>query len=230
MTGESVATEAADGLKSLFGRLGEFFHIFDLSFFVAGTLSFGAAAFVYVHLSFHTPFPFPAWVAGLGVILACYICGLLSFAVGRLINGQFRRRVVLERLLRPAVEMHALHGKATDGFLAHSTNQWQAWRYYIRLWQEMTWRHSRTVAFAHLSRYWAMAATFDGLGAAFILWAIAVVAVKVLGLSMMGSVAVISVGVLCVATAALCFYQGGKYYEAQVEDLIAVLAVNGQAI
>lgn len=48
---EKTATEeVAQGVRSVFDRIGEFFHLFDLSFFVSGFVLLGAFAFLYIKL------------------------------------------------------------------------------------------------------------------------------------------------------------------------------------
>ena len=80
---KSSVADVALGLRSVFDRIGEFFHIFDLSFFVAGVSLFGAVAFLYNMMQLPQAFPFASWVGALALIVACYICGLVAFAAGR---------------------------------------------------------------------------------------------------------------------------------------------------
>ena len=223
MAGEKqVVDEAAASLKSAFGRLGEFFHIFDLSFFVAGAVSFGALCFLFIRLNLTGPFPFPPWIGVLAVVIACYVCGLICFSLGRALNSLLFRRRVLRGLLRRSIEMHHLTHASIARYL--DAGDAELWRLYIRLWQELAAKHARSVAFSHLSRYWAMAATYDSLGVALLVWAAVLATVASLGAPPPSiRQAVVSVLVLAGASMA-AFNQGGKYYEFQVEDLVAALA------
>jgi hypothetical protein len=106
----SVAGEAAEGVRSLFSRLGEFFHIFDLSFLVSGATTLGALLFLHYRLGFSADFPFSGWVAGFGLIIASYVCGLVSFSAGRALNTQLFRKRLLSDYLRDAIEAQGVQG------------------------------------------------------------------------------------------------------------------------
>jgi hypothetical protein len=220
---KGLIDETAQGFKSVFGRLGEFFHIFDLSFFVAGAVSVGALCFLFVKLGLVGNFPFAPWVAGLSLIIACYVCGLICFSVGRPINRFLFRRRVLKNLMRQSIQVHQLRFSWMPTYL--ETGDHELWRLYIRLWQELAAKHARGVAYSHLSRYWAMAATYDSLAVSLLVWA------GVLGFIGVfdspppsGWQAIVAVAIL-IGSAWGALSQGGKYYDFQVEDLVAALAV-----
>lgn len=68
-------SEVADALKALLGRLGSFFDLFDLSFFVSGSVAV-AAIRLWVHLAGKQfPFELQGWLKVLTIILACYVGG-----------------------------------------------------------------------------------------------------------------------------------------------------------
>src|SRR5688500_1477710 len=98
MTEESSRVgEVTEGFRTIFERIGEFFHLFDLSFLVSGASTFAALTVFYLRVGGPTVFPFASWVGGLALIIGCYICGLMSFAIGRVINGAAFRRSVLKK-------------------------------------------------------------------------------------------------------------------------------------
>jgi hypothetical protein len=225
----SVVDEALDGVRTLFGRLGEFFHIFDLSFLVAGATTFGALAVLYMRLGFTGTFPFSDWVAGFALIIACYVCGLISFSLGRLLNGMlFRRRVL--GYLKKALAGQRLRGELIEQFAKAEMPDFPPWRLYIRLWQQLAEKHPHSIAFTHLSRYWAMAATYDGVAVSLLVWAAALLPVQVLGARLLSPRMAVAVIAALVVASVLCLRQGGKYYEFQVEDLVAALAVMKSSI
>src|ERR1044072_5292369 len=215
--------ETAQGLKSVLGRLGEFFHILDLSFFVAGAVSVGALSFLFVKLGLVGTFPFAPWVAGLSLIIACYVCGLICFSVGRPINRLLFRHRVLKSLMRQSIEVHQLTFSWIPIYL--QTGDRELWRLYIRLWQELAAKHARGVAYSHLSRYWAMAATYDSLAVSLLLWAGVLSFVGAFGSPPPSAGQTIVAVAILIASAWAALSQGAKYYEFQVEDLVAALAV-----
>jgi hypothetical protein len=223
---KGILADAEDGLKIIFGRLAEFFHIFDLSFIVSGAASFGALAFLSQRAKIEFHFPFASWVAGFAIVIACYISGLLSFAFGRLINGSLYRRRVLEKVLWNAIDMHELKVPENLKIKDNKDKKDKIWRLYIRLWQQFSAFRASTVVYSHLSRYWAMAATFDGLAVSLLLWASAILISGHAGAPVLPQTgAWVAVAAILGLAAILSFRQGAKYLEFQVEDIVAALAV-----
>ncbi len=224
----SLVEEVGDGIRTIFSRLGEFFHIFDLSFFVAGASTVGALAVLSWRLKVtqKISISISGWLGVLSFIIACYICGLVVFSLGRSLNRKMFRQKVIKTYLSEALIGQQLRGEVIDEFKeGKAPPEFPQWRLYIRLWQELAARHSQSVAFSHLSRYWAMAATYDGVAASFLVWVVAIIPLKAFGQLVLdpwpGWVAVAAL----IGASLQCFRQGGKYYEFQVEDLVAALAV-----
>jgi len=217
--------ELASGLRSIFDRVGEFFHIFDLSFFVAGTMTFCALAFAYLRLEEPREFPFEPWVGVLAVIVACYVCGLIAFAVGREFSGFTFRRTTLHRILPRALDAHNLNSETIAWYTGGEQPRY--WWLYIRMWSEIVHEGSAPLVLHHLMRYWAMAATYDGVAFSLLVWAVALFSVQ------FASVAAepISHGVgtggalLCLCASFFAFRRGASYYEYQIEDVVAHFAV-----
>jgi membrane protein DedA with SNARE-associated domain len=74
--------ELGEALKVIFEKIAGFFDIFDLSFFVSGALTLSAVLFSLYSAGVALPI-FEGWKEVLGIVLGCYIGGLLSFAAGR---------------------------------------------------------------------------------------------------------------------------------------------------
>jgi hypothetical protein len=225
MADDSNLTEdATKGLSSLFGRLGEFFHIFDLSFLVSGATTLGALAILGARLGLTVDLPI-GWILGFALIIAAYVCGLISFALGRLLNGMLFRRSALAHFESALIGQN-LQGSIIAKYLqSGASGGYPLWRLYIRLWQHLAAKQPTSVAFHHLSRYWAMAATYDGVAISLTLWAAAITPIPLFGRSFLTpSLTLVAMAVLLGAAIA-CLRQGAKYYEFQVEDLVAALAV-----
>jgi len=235
--------ELTSGLASVFERIGEFFHIFDLSFFVAGASTLAALVFSYVNfVYFRLPkdktFTLEGWMWVVATIVASYICGLISFAGGRFISetlfGFLLRKNVLKKTLLQAISDHKLnkHPKlqsyvpgTDDNGCGTSLEKSTLNRLYIRMWSEVAHSNDAPLFWHHLTRYWAMTATYDAVAFSLIVWAVSLLAV---GFSLERDV--YGYGP-CVAGAAISFmavlisfYRGTKYYTYQVEDLVAHFA------
>jgi hypothetical protein len=89
---EQVATgmkELAEALKLIFGKIGDFLDLFDLSFIVSGALGL-SALFLWAEF---IDLPVPKGIHGGGqillVVFACYVNGMIFFAAGRFIRRAF---------------------------------------------------------------------------------------------------------------------------------------------
>jgi hypothetical protein len=223
---KSAGGEIASGLRSIFDRVGEFFHIFDLSFFVSGVTTFAAFAFLYTMMQYPRRFPFEPWVGVVALIVACYVCGLMCFAAGRWLSGWVFRGRMLGHYLPLAL---AVHGLDKDATVTSYTGQKMAglWRLYIRMWSEIADKQSVPVIRHHLMRYWAMAATYDGLAASFVVWAGVLIAVQfpAVAPAPLGRGPGVTGAVACLVAAVVAFRRGASFFEFQIEDLVAHFAV-----
>jgi len=209
------------GIGSIFERIGDFFHIFDLSFFVAGVLTFGAFVFLYVELGLRREFPLQEWAGTVGVIVGCYICGIISFASGRVLNG-FRATKLKQLML--AVRAHSIVLAPKCNY--DSTDRKAHIRLYVRMWAEITY-DAHPLVLKHLMRYWAIAATYDGVGFSFIVWALILFTLRLKDIApvpLSDPIAYSGI-ILCLIAATIAFYQGAKYYGHQIEDVVAYFAV-----
>jgi hypothetical protein len=219
----STTAELAKGVSSVFDRLSEFFHIFDLSYIVSGVAMFGALSFLYLRNYAPQPIPFAPWVGVAALIVACYICGLLSFALGRLINTEVFRKRVMKRTVRSVI---AGHGLTAPVMAKYAETKEGDRSLYTRLWAEVSNNHSEKAVFRHLLRYWVMAATYDGVGAALLIWAAVLLACGcpwIITRPLAWPVALTGFFAFFAASA-LAFHRGAGYLEYQLEDLIATLA------
>jgi hypothetical protein len=189
-------------------------------------MTFAAFAFLYTMMQYPRQFPFERWVGVVALIVACYVCGLMCFAAGRWLSGRFFRRRTLARYLPRALAVHGLDRDETiTSYMAQNIDG--LWRLYIRMWSEIADEKSVPVIRHHLMRYWAMAATYDGLAASLVVWAGILIAVQLPAVvpTPLGRVPGVTGAVVCLCAAYLAFRRGASFYEFQIEDLVAHFAV-----
>ncbi|HVR09632.1 MAG TPA: hypothetical protein VMW75_16420 [Thermoanaerobaculia bacterium] len=231
----SAAKQVAEGLRSILERIGAFFHIFDLSFFVSGSLTFGALAFLYVMAGAPRKFPFADWVGVIALVVCCYVCGLISFAAGRAVNGRLFRSRTLETRLGEALSKHNVSSPLIDRYLGKApaaAPRGDPWRLYIRMWAEIAHTRPQSAGYNLLSRYWVMAATYDGVAISFVVWALVVLLLADGAIAQRPFTMLFAAGsaaLLC-CLALLAFRQGANYYEYQIEDLVAEFAVESEPL
>lgn len=207
--------DAAGGLRNILDRIGEFFHLFDLSFFVSGTATFSAIVYWFSRQETAlVPILLPSWVYVVGLAVACYICGLLSFAAGSIVTKQLRKG--LPDLLEGVLRAHC----ADTTVKPYLENRERAWRLYERLWVEVRQTQKCASSFSLLSRYWVMAATYNGLAISCFVWAVILLAEPPI---VQSSYANFLLPLLAVGCGGVSLRQAGSYFENQVYELVATL-------
>jgi len=222
---KQMSLDINKGLSSILERLGEFFHIFDLSFVVAGAMTFSALTFLYIKISLPFWFPFQEWERVFVIIVGCYVCGLISFAGGRHIN-EYKRRRCLRKILPISLNEYNL----CKVFIEHDDKQKIDKMYehiYTLMWSKIVNEKPDSPALRHLMRYWSMSATYDGVAFSLIVWALVIFVVQFCQITPNPINNWVSIfGTLLTGMAALiAFRQAASYYEYQIKDLVAYLSI-----
>ncbi len=176
-----------EALAKAFGpilkRIGEFFDLFDLSFFVSG----GITLLAVIYLARGAGIPMPA-NAGVGWAVAClvlaYFLGLICFAVGRSFRrlvGGIRDTILVFRgkaeepygeRLYDIVADHGLIEDDIVGIYVKTEGKKEAvkGRLIARMWAELRERPGLKESFDYVNHSWVLAATYDGVAAAALIW------------------------------------------------------------
>jgi hypothetical protein len=67
--------------------------------------------------------------------------------------------------------VNALRGHGLENEQVFAPDDFASWRLYVRLWAELGQTPESAPKLSFLNRYWVMAATYDGLAFALIIWA-----------------------------------------------------------
>jgi hypothetical protein len=157
--------ELQAALNALFAKVGDFFDIFDLSFFVAGAVCLGALAFGNSRGHFIEPSTLSDGYRAIMFLVACYVLGLVCFAAGRMLRP--KRSSLFSADFKSVVERNGL-GAIYGQYLTDRPGD--AYFLYNRFWAVMRQTASLAPSFSLLRRYWSMSATYDGLVAALAVW------------------------------------------------------------
>jgi hypothetical protein len=221
--------ELAESLRLVFEKIGAFFDIFDLSFFVSGAVGL-AALWMWITFAGLNFDYLGGWLQVVAVLAGSYVTGLVCFASGRwLRHAIFRRKE--DKATDKAVEdlLHA-HGLMKDPGLSHYVDPQNTHRgvgrLYVRMWAEMRKTKELANSLTFINRYWVMAATYDGLGFALILW-ISVVAMSLFEmgpLKDLGCTAGIAALVVLLFAMLATFREAERVWTYQIEELVAAIA------
>jgi hypothetical protein len=224
---KSISDELTSGLGSILSRLGEFFHIFDLSYIIAGAITFSALIFLYVKLGLAFPFwfSFRKWESIAIIIVACYVFGLFAYAFGRFLSDKFRKKS-FKKIMKKALEDHALNEVELIQYYMNDRHE----ALYRLMWCEMandiTNNKSSQQYFQNLIRYWSMSATYDGVAFAFLVWAIVLFCFpfydKTYNLSISHA---FTFGIFSIVAGLISFHRGFIYFEIQIKDIVAYYAM-----
>jgi hypothetical protein len=226
-----------EALKPLLRRLGEFFDLFDLSFFVSGGISLLAGLYL-----LHTAgVEVDADGVGLAVamLLLAYVLGLGCFTFGRSLRtplgwlmpktgGQVDSSVPFGRKLRDAAIEHGLDDDPIVGPYLEADGA--KTRLYPRIWAETRDRAGLRASFDFANHSWVLAATYDGVAAASLLWAFALLTGYLPGMEAdlpASLIPLLAAGL--VGFSVLCSYEARRHGEHQMESLMATMAHLRQA-
>lgn len=163
------------------------------------------------------------------VVFAFYISGLACFAVGRWVRTEILKQQYQHQFDRHFLQVLEAHGLANlepfKEYLDRTIHR-GIWRLYVRLWAEARQCPALAPSLSLLKRYWVMAATYDGLALATIIW-IAVFFNWCLGYGLsekldwkVGAIVIL----LLAFTSKSCMREAGRYVNYQVEELVASIA------
>ena len=84
-----MASDFLSVISELFGKIASFFDVFDLSFFVSGSLCMAAISFWLRLSGVNSPFVLDSWLRIFELIVFCYVLGLITFTSGRWLRTGF---------------------------------------------------------------------------------------------------------------------------------------------
>jgi len=229
-TSGSSNKEFTVGLNNILQRLADFFDIFDLSFIISGAVSLCAIWFWNNQMQLGIPSLPEGWISVAGTIIASYVLGLICFAVARWTRWKGRAGRLEGGPHDKFLQVLEAHGLVStppfSDYLGRTTVRGEA-RLYIGLWAEIRQCPQTAASFALLRRYWVMAATYDGMVVALLVWAV-VIALCTSGFSTAQPPLSPAFGAPVVAaligSALACAFQAGRYTNYQIEELVASLA------
>lgn len=250
---EKSMKEIADSLHNLLRKLGEFFDIFDLSFIVAGAVGLSAVLPWATEIEIPVTLPETGWLRGAAIIVGCYVAGLLCFAFGRYLRAtvfpsirlavgwalsrsksldtkNFVKRLRLDNLERfeNVIRNSAnAHGFGDDYFVQRYLREKHGgWWLYIRLWAELRQREGLSSSLSFLNRSWVLTATFDGVAAALLLWAMSLLLRFLSPTGAQADYRLLCATAVFATISFICSREAQRYAYNQAEEIMATLAAS----
>lgn len=218
--------------------------VFDLSFFISGAVGIAAISMAlpdsFGKLVGITPGSSPSGTTLFGLVLGSYVVGLIAFAAGRLARDKVISAFAFVRRKEVQDNAHIFHAalvqqcgydddardakaaiKRDFGYdidLGPAEQNYSA--AYTRMWAHLRSYPELAESFTLAKRYWTLAATYDGVASALLLWIFA--AHRQLW-SSSGLAAGIAWAALALAAFA-CWHRARQYKRYQIEEIVATTA------
>lgn len=150
------------GLNKVIDALGNAFSVFDFSFFISGAVTLGFIALDLHYYGHDGILQLQGWTSVLIYILAIYVCGLMSWSVGKLLRwgllwllwGKDGIKKDFDKIFEEAKAVYVSKGKATKN--QNSTS-------YQEMWIEIENDSKYAGRMSYLNKMWVMVAVFEGL-------------------------------------------------------------------
>jgi hypothetical protein len=214
--------ELGQALKIIFEKLAAFFDIFDLSFFVSGAVALGAIVFWIAEFKIPV-LQVERWLLVSILILGSYASGLICFAAARFIRQTLIRQPTDDQLSTILAAHGLSESKAVQNYLQRPHRLRGQWRLYIRFWSDLRGVPDMAGPLNFLNRYWVMAATYDGVAFALIVWFI-VLADCLLRHKIQPILETAALLIIIALLSVACFHEASRYMHHQIENLVATIA------
>ena len=157
------------GLNKIADALGNAFSVFDFSFFISGAVTLGFILIDMHYYGYNAIFHLRGWIGGLVYILAIYICGLMSWSIGKLIRWAVLRlmwgkdgiNADFEKVFKEAQDANRCDKK--DSGSGEKEDDTHKSIFYTKMWIEIEKDSKLIGKLSSLNRMWVMVAVFEGL-------------------------------------------------------------------
>lgn len=156
------------GLNKIVDALGNAFSVFDFSFFISGAVSLGFIALDLHYYGHDGILQLQGWTSVLIYILAIYVCGLMSWSIGklmrwgllRLIWGKDGVRKDFEKVYNDTQNNNTKGQQdATQVTTGNESNRVS----YTKMWIDIEKKPELASKLSSLNKMWVMVAVFEGL-------------------------------------------------------------------
>lgn len=212
--------ELATTFKPIVEKIGNFFHIADLSFIISGVAT---STIILVFMYYQNVLPDIHLRGRYIVILTiffCYIMGIISFSTGRIIRKSYKDFLCVKKYRKAKnLRKNIVQNELLKKYRITLTNNESFDVLYGKTWARLREDNSKVNSYKHINRYWVMAAMCDGLGFSCVLGFILTLWPYKLFINncfLTGAIA----SFICFTI--VIFYEADKYDKFQKEDLFAV--------
>ena len=157
------------GLNKVIDALGNAFSVFDFSFFISGAVTLGFIALDLHYYGHDGILQLQGWVSVLIYILAIYVCGLMSWSVGKLMRWGILRLIWGKEGIRNDFDNIFARAKAENAIGQDENSEAENLAGnndntgYKKMWIVIEKNEELTSKLSSLNKMWVMVAVFEGL-------------------------------------------------------------------
>lgn len=149
------------GFNKIINTVGEALGVFDFSFFISGFTTF---SFLMVEVHHYRPdilYKLTGWEAIVATIFIIYLCGIMSWALGKLIRWVI---LCIRHLSRHGIrdDLKAVIQETRQGLgIIEDSNNYEV--LYTKLWIDLSKKEEGKERIAFINQMWVKRAMFEGL-------------------------------------------------------------------
>jgi len=206
------------GVQKIVDRIAEFFTIFDFSYFISGITTLAVICYGLWETNLFIPFN-NAFYNVIGCIIASYVCGLLSFVVGKYLRKKYidkQEKCGMSRFMYCFTEAMS-YVKKQEYKKEDYRNDVDCKIFYTEMWMHLRQNKEAAPTLAFLNKYWVLQAIYEGLMASSL--AGIIVGGLLIGLEDFHFIYVIIIVFSAVSFKA-CRYEATRYAETQITEVV----------
>ena len=211
-------------VTKIIDKIGEIFTVFDFSYIVSGIASFS----IICYGLWQNDLLGSLGSTSLNVIAAIiftYLCGLLSFTIGKTIRAtviMYRRKhyvllvKVEETRFMTCFKEAVRYANKKEKILADYTDEDDCKMYYTEMWTYLRECENAAATMAFINKYWVMQAVYEGL-----------IASSLIGLIVGFILYQGGFGLVCILlflasgfASCFCCHEGTRYAEVQIKEIV----------
>lgn len=152
-------------MGKILDSIGGALHIFDFSFFISGAVTLGFIALDLHYYGHDGILQLQGWTSVVIYILAIYVCGLMSWSVGKLMRWGVLRLIWGKDGVRKDFEK-IFNENQNNSADAENANRGVS---YAKMWIEIEKKSEFASKLSSLNKMWVMVAVFEGLACSWLI-------------------------------------------------------------
>lgn len=213
------------GFSKIIDRISETLNFFDFSFIVSGLLTYGIILFTADSIISVDYKNYNSGVIVVVSIALVYICGLMSFSVGKFLRikilSAFNENYFNDVFKKALKFINSKPYEKNDEITIYLSKDRGSYKtIYSKMWMELRHCEEAKETVRHLNRFWMMEAVYEGLFVSFILGAVSSIYFLCVNWCNDSRLFYGMTLVLSLIATVFCFIEARRYAETQIVEIV----------